>query len=220
MKRGCGVIGLVAAVSILLVPAVASANMLVNPGLEDYFIDEFDNPVPTGWGLWQSAWEGWGSPSWITPHIDDGTAYSGLNAWEHGAGDDGASGNGGYSLLIQDIPSASPGVAYTMSAYAADALGGSTTEPGLKLEFYDADGALISFNEVLIEIPDDGDYYYIEQTTIAPEGTVWMKAIALATEWSGGRSAYRFDDLVLTPEPATLALLGLGALAVVRRRRG
>ena len=54
---------------------------------------------------------------------------------------------------------------------------------------------------------------------MAPEDTAWMKAIFLATEWSGGQSAYLFDDATLTPEPGTLALLGIAGLLLVRRRR-
>ena len=208
----------IAIVTVLALPLAASADLLTNPSLEDYYIDDYGNPVPTGWGFWQSAWEGWGSPSWITPHIDDGMAYTGLNAWEVGAGDNGASGNGGYALLIQDVASATPGVSYTLSAYAADALGGSTTEPALKIEFYRADSSLIWANEVPVAIPDDGAYYYVEQTSVAPAETAWLKVICVATEWTGGQSAYRYDEIHLIPEPAALALFGLGLVALIRRR--
>lgn len=202
--------------ALLAMPTTAWANLLVNPSLEDTYVDEYGNTVPTGWGFWMSSWEGWGA-SWITPHLGDGTAYDGDNAWEHGAGDGGA--NSGYSMLIQDVPTAIPGVAYTLSGYARDILGGSTTEPAVKLEFYDAGGTQLWANEVLVPIADDGNYYYIEQTSTAPEGTAWLKALFVATEFSGGQSAYEFDYATLTPEPGALTLLGVGALAVIRRRK-
>ena len=60
--------------ALLAMPTTVSANLLVNPSLEETFVDEWGNTVPTGWGLWMSSWEGWGA-SWITPHLGDGTAY-------------------------------------------------------------------------------------------------------------------------------------------------
>jgi hypothetical protein len=201
--------------ALVAMPLSASANLLENPSLEDTFEDEYGNIVPTGWGFWMSSWEGWGA-SWIVPHLGDGTAYDGENAWEHGAGD--GLGESGYSLLIQDVPNAMPGVAYTLGGYARDVLGGSTTEPAVKLEFYDAGGTQLWANEVLVPIPDDGEYYYIEQTSVAPEGTAWLKAVFVTTEFSGGQSAYEFDYGSLIPEPGALTLLGIGGLFALRRR--
>jgi hypothetical protein len=210
---------MVAAFGILALVSMAgtaSANLLVNPSLEETFEDPYGNTVPTGWGLWMSSWEGWGA-SWIVPHLGDGTAYDGDNAWEHGAGD--GLGESGYSLLIQDVPNAIPGVAYTFGGYARDVLGGSTTEPAVKLEFYDAGGTMLWGNEVQVAIPNSGQYYYIEQTSVAPAGTAWLKAIFVTTEFGGGRSGYEFDYGTLVPEPGALTLLAIGAVAVLRRRK-
>lgn len=208
-------------VALLALPSAAVANLLTNPSLEETYVDDYGNIVPTGWGLWQSAWEGWGSPSWITAHLDDGTARTGLNAFEVGAGD---FATGGYALLIQDLfIDIAPGEEFTLSAYARDALvNGSTTGAGLKIEFWqDGGSSPIDSLEVLTVIPNDGEYHYLEMSYAAPaDGSAdYMKAILLATEWSSGQSAYLFDDAVLTPEPSTLGLFGLVGLAMIRRRR-
>jgi hypothetical protein len=43
--------------------------------------------------------------------------------------------------------------------------------------------------------------------------------IVIALNGNGGSMPFYFDKAVLTPEPATMALLGLGGLALIRRKR-
>jgi hypothetical protein len=43
--------------------------------------------------------------------------------------------------------------------------------------------------------------------------------IVIALSPSGGQTDYYFDNARLTPEPATMAMLGLGGLALIRRKR-
>jgi hypothetical protein len=203
----------------VLLALPASANILVNPGFEEVYQDDYGNWVPTGWGLWQSSWEGWDSPSWIVPHLGDGMARTGENAFEVGAGD--TVGGNGYALLIQEVYGVAEGEAYTLGAWARDALAnGSTSGAGLKFEaWHTGDAGPLDTLEVLTPIPNDGAYHYVETDYVVPAGTDFIKAICLATEWSGGQSGYIFDDAVLIPEPSTLGLLGLAVLALVRRRQ-
>ncbi len=64
------------------------------------------------------------------------------------------------------------------------------------------------------------DWYLATDTRTVPAGTRSIE-VSLAFSRSGGASTDAFADnasLVLTPEPASLALLALGALAAARRR--
>lgn len=73
----------------------------------------------------------------------------------------------------------------------------------IDLRLYEADEATYD-SSYAVPGPEQitGDY---------PAGTYY----ALVDIWSGSPSSY---ELTVTPEPASLALLGLGALAFVRRR--
>lgn len=194
--------------AVCLLITTAGANMLTNPGLEDTYIDDYGATVPVDWGMWQAIWEGWGD-TWIevgTENPNTGSIAAKLGA------------NEGYAMLIQEV-TAGPGT-YTLGAWVADALSGkgSATAPYFKMEYYDSGGALIAGEELLLNHVN-GSYVYQTATSTAPEGTAWLKAIALVKQDAGGSSEYFYDDFDLVPEPATLAILGLGGLVLLHRRK-
>lgn len=205
------------ALVVFAVAGIANAELLTNGGLEINV--DGDAAYPDGWGAWQSLWEGW-SGSYNLYHVNDGVAHSGSNSFEVGAGT--APGAGGYSLLIQDVPGLEGNVDYTLSGYGLDLSPDDAFQGAeLKLEFYDTSNALLGTFAQLVPLATDGTWTFASITATSPSGTTWGKAIFDATgPWAGeaGTAQIAWDDTSLVPEPATLALLNLGALLLRKRR--
>jgi len=84
--------------------------------------------------------------------------------------------------------------------------------------------AILGPNQVRFNTGDNYNEGYVARWTgIDPgsDGTITICVEADPASDDNGRKAYSFDvyKLVQIPEPATMSLLGLGALALIRRRR-
>jgi hypothetical protein len=194
--------------ALLAVTGIASADLLSNGDFELGENDPGDATQPntfiaTSWSEWHSG--GWSNREESGP---TGFSYALGNAGGYGAG------------VFQDVAVADDGATYKLSFDAS--LDNWWMNSGyIKIEFLDAAEAQVGF----VESPHFTQPGYdagIPWTTYsligtAPAGTEIVRAIG-GTYGEGGTA--RFDNAVLTvvPEPATMALLGLGAL-VLRRKK-
>ncbi len=128
----------------------------------------------------------------------------------------------GLDTMSQSV-SGTQGVTYTLSG---DMRHGTWNkrEAALVLEFLDGMDGVISTTEIgrLAAASADDTWFSFSGSAVAPTGTASVNVILLMEAVSGTGPASGiayFDDVVLTPEPTTVALLGLGGLFLLRRKR-
>lgn len=203
---------LVGAMALLALFAVqANATNLVANG-------DFSTNDETGWTQWSSPW---------------GSGFS----WDASTGAGVLKTDTGSFGWYQAIPTV-PGEPYTITANWI----GTGTWNWVEVLFFNDDGREVYLqldspldSSVIAKVdgwgmnggmPFDGAitaYYYPNgpgTNVITATGTtmyVGLKAGATNTDTPGSVQV-AFDDVVVTPEPVTLALLGLPALALLRRR--
>ncbi len=196
--------------ALLAVTGIAGANMLANG---DFSLGENDPGDPTQPNTLNAVgWSEWTSGGW-TNRESNGNDLPGCS-FHMAIGNAGGSGAGVY----QDI-AATVGTTYKLTADSKlDAWWKNAAY--LKFEFMDAGNVQIGFAESphWAQAGYDTGLPWANYSLIgvAPAGTVKVRAI-LGT-WGEGGTA-RFDNAVLVPEPATMILLGLGSLAMLRRKK-
>ena len=196
---------LVIFLALLALAIPTQAEVLVNGDFEDGDTGQITGtPIP-GWNAWN--WSGW--------HHDDAGAVIDTKAMKLWWDDSG---------LYQDF-AATPGLTYDFSVQCLDWSG--DTSPinwnGLiKAEFYDpcdVQLANVELERFDSDIEPDDVWTQIGGSYEAPAGTAYGRIVLMVVDWHDGiAGAIQFDNASVTPEPTTIALLGLGGLLLRRRR--
>ena len=153
-------------------------NVLSNPG--------FELADATGDGSGWGAAIGGGHAEVVT---DASVAYNGDNYLSIGTTD-----NWAVYYTEDNIP-AQYGETWEFSGYGKD-LGGDGSGAAFKLDAKDADGNVIgSTNDVVLAMTNDWENHSIEY--VAPEGTVTITAVVVASRWDGVACDFAFDDMFL-----------------------
>jgi hypothetical protein len=176
-----------------------------------------------------SGWNAWGGTA-VTDQDNYGNALPSAGRTSVGGYGDfagkawgpwwGAWGNSGHNQAF----AASAGQSWTMTGDLMELSNDAITSNAfgvLKLVFKNASNTEIwgqDLGQVNANSAKDV-WQHLSLTAVAPVGTASVEALALFFQPSGnGVGAMFYDNITLTPEPATLALLGLGGL-VLRRRK-
>jgi hypothetical protein len=129
----------------------------------------------------------------------------------------------GVSGAFQEVP-ASPGQIWTATGFGLNA-SSDPMQTGnfgeLKISFHNAGGEIQGFDGTHIDINTPQNVWTPLLTTgTAPAGTTSVQIFALFVQpATAGGSAF-FDDVsAVVPEPASLGMLGIGTLALLRRRQ-
>lgn len=192
-------------VVVSMVAGMASANLLTN--------GNFNTALGAEWSSWGGT--GWVNHEIITPAASLVGVYDGTLQMSLG-------GDGGGSRGMYQTVAGIAGVEYTLDIEAG-AQDWWLPNGSAYLKFLDSGGGELASYEIdttaSIHSPDLYDtgvpYQDFSVTATAPVGTTAVK-VEIA-EWAGSGTVW-FDNAVLVPEPATIAILSLGALLIRRKR--
>ena len=207
-------------VAIVAMCSVAQAELLLNGDFED------GSSAP---------WNGWGSagsaaymsggafvPTYETTGGSDGGAWMELHTIGAGA-------NSWASSFISQtvVDGVSGGDVLTVSGMAKSSTGSSLSA---RILFLDAAGDEVTYNDdagdgsiwrnhLILDFAVGTDWTPFSQTITLDAGTGIAQMQPLYVVANGPEHVVGVDELSIVPEPATMALLGLGGVLIRRRRK-
>ena len=132
--------------------------------------------------------------------------------------------------LYQTV-AATSGVQYKLTGWAGAEANAMMQDAVFAIDFMNAAGGPISsvqlslMGQLFVVNGQPFNYKFYTLTGTAPAGTAFLRArasmLGAQSNPAGGGQAYVVDDFDLTvvPEPATMTALGLGVVALMKRRR-
>ena len=214
-------------VAMALMVGTTQANLLTNPGFEDG-VFKANNPPDS----WIDSWTSYTSNmTWFKDKGQEANAHSGsryiqMNNWWTGSATH-------YDVYLwQNVTGLTAGADYSFSVWGKSVTSGTTALGGMYMVWYNTSSVMtssaagyISSTRVDGSVGDTWTQMDFGSLT-APAGTVAGVFFLLGEDENNpnhtgttGAVGIYYDDAVMIPEPATIGLLGLGALVLTRRRK-
>jgi hypothetical protein len=180
--------------------------------------------------------EPWAGPAPTPVTADGGCGFAGSDCAVFFKPFSGNSTNGAATGHLFQNVLGTPGIEYTLTGWAGAEANALMEDAVFALEFLDSGGveipgsgtelSLLPF--LFVDNREPFDYKEYTVTATAPASTAFVRArasmIGAMANPGGGGQAFVVDDFTLTsveavPEPATIALVGLGLVAVLGSHR-